>query len=177
MADIQFNAVVKGLGRLRKVVAAVGVGVHKALGQGRIEAYLLERVKGRFQPQGSTPTAQKDPQGRAWQPVKPSTIRRRKSNRSRIQALYDTGAMANAVQIVRQDTVLSRLLSTGGGGFTIGVRKGHEAYDRAQLHNRGGLNRQGIPIPRRQFMGVGREDVKAIGLLVKSTVLKELGRA
>lgn len=176
MATIGFTSRITGLKKVASTVAAITLGVRKALGQGRIEELLLARVKGRFEPRGSTETAQTAPDGRLWKPVSAATVASRKRNRNRMQALSDTKALQNAIKVLQDNVSLLSLISAAGGSFSIGVHKSHPRYAAAQLHNRGGRTPRGGLVPRRQFIGIGKGELASIGTLVKETILRELGR-
>ena len=101
-------------------------------------AYLENRAKTRF-------LTQKDPTGKAWAPLRPSTLRRKKTR----AILRETGVMAASI---------SWLVS----GATVRVRP---SVDYALLHQLGAKR-----MPARPFMGFESGDPAAIGKIFRGYI-------
>lgn len=168
--NVVISGSVSGATKLHRRLGRVTVGVDNLLGKGRLEGFLLRRVKERFKPPGGK-IAQRDPSGNPWAKLKDGTKRRINLNRS--QVLVESGKLRDAIQIVRSNlSSISALASPTGAGFYIGIPLGHEVAKYARLHNNGGRTGKGVRIPRRRFLGISREDVKAVDNLLRREMRK-----
>ena len=157
-----FSIATKGISRVRNFFDRQARKVKFAFAKKEIEELAVKRIKMRFEPLGANVNAQRDPSGKLWPRIHPSTVKRRKRNRNRNQALVDTGELLNAIQILRSDLSYSRLVSGKGGEITVGVRGPARVKAKAILHDRGGRNPRGGIVPKREFLGFSKGDKKAI---------------
>ena len=178
MVDIGFSLKTPtgGPAKLRRVLNAAILGISDAFGKGLIEKFLLKRTLERFEPRGANAGAQKNPQGKPWARLKPSTLRRRRSNRgASSQALVDTGKLRGSIVIFNKKTGKAALAS-GRAGFSLGIRPGSEVHDYGLFQNRGGTNKEGHRVPRRQFLGIGKRDIRPLTNILKVAILARVAR-
>lgn len=91
-----------------------------------------------------------DPDGRPWAPNALSTLRRR-----RVGILNVTGALRNAIQLIRGSNVGTLAINTGAG-----VRIGISDPEQQRI---GRYQQYGTKtIPARRFLGIGAEDIKSV---------------
>lgn len=164
-----FNVKIKGLNSTTRVLEAVRLGIHDALGKDKIEKFLLKRALARFERRGRNQHAQKDPEGRPWPPIRQESMRGR-HNRHPSQALVDTGTLRDSIKVLERK-VDQHSLATGFGGIVIGIPKSSKAYRYGLKHNSGSGR-----IPKRQFLGVGNPDYKPIALMLRKSIVDRLKR-
>jgi len=172
--DLGVQFAVTGASKVKKLLDNAGVAVNNILhrGQNRLEDFILKRTKARFGTPGSSPMAQKDPYGVAWPPLSPKTKRKRNKNRS--QKLVDTGQLYKSIMVIKKNMSTAALTSPTGGGFSIGVNPtfSGNSVKYAWTHQKGAFNWQGRRIPKRRFLGIGPEDVKAVREEIRRTVIE-----
>jgi hypothetical protein len=171
MADIQFTSEVRGLPFVVAKLKAVRAGIAGFLGKRRIEKYLVEKTKARFEPRGTNPVAQRDPTGRMWPFAASSTVRSRKSraNRSRSRALYDTGLLQRSVVITKKGPGLN-VIQTTGGSFRVGIKANTKAAKYGLFQQLGGVTPRGGVVPPRPFLGVGKAEAEELAILGKDLI-------
>lgn len=117
---------------------------------GEIERLLLARTLRRFD-------RQLDPNENKWAPLKEDSLRRREQKGRPL--LVQTGDMRRAIQIIR-GSAEGAIYTNTGASIRIGISD-PDQVDKARTHQRGYKT-----IPARKFLGIGRNDVKAVdGLL------------
>lgn len=123
----------------------------------KVPALLLRRHKDRF-------NRQVDPDERPWQELADSTLeRRRRGGSARRKILHDTERLKRGIALIRGRSALA--VNTGAD-IRIGVKDAvAAAYGR--YHQRG----EGGQVQRR-FLGIGRGDVRAVDLLLKSAIIR-----
>lgn len=122
---IEAGTTIKALHRLKKNLK----NVNKALRRSGL--YMERQTKLRF-------AKQRDPDGKAWEPLKPSTLRRKKTR----AILRETGALAASISVV------------GPSGSRVRVVAG-QAYG---IYHQTGTKK----MPARKFLGINEENVTSI---------------
>ena len=173
--SIDFSTTITGVPKLKAKFRAINLAISGAMGSRLIENFLLARTKARFLPAGSTDTAQRDPEGRAWPRPKQATIQRKiragySANPS--QALVASRALVNAIRTIRRNTSLTAIRSSAGGTFVIGVNKSSPAYIYGRIQQSGGVTPRGGIVPARRYMGIGKGDVTLITAFLRNAVQK-----
>lgn len=116
---------------------------------------LLRRTRERF-------AREVDPDGRPWEPLAASTLRRKRKEFGDTQILVRTGALRDSIDIIRGD-VTGKTFTNTGAGVRIGVDS-EEVSEYARVHRRG-MRSKNLPV--REFLGIGRLDVKAVDSLLR----------
>lgn len=155
-----FSTVIRGIRKLRSSIAGQIGGIEYAVAKKDLEEWTLKRIQQRFEPRGSNPNAQREPSGKLWPQLHPSTVPRRRRNRNKNQALVDTGELRRSITVTRSNFTTTALRSRQGATFTIGIRGSGRVKRKAVLHNFGGTNDRGNRVPRRAFMGMSKKDRK-----------------
>ena len=111
----------------------------------RLGALKLERLRKDVAEHVTTNTKlrfrdQKDPDGRPWDPLKPSTRARRKQRSPKILLL--TARLRNSITWNIEGTVIH-----------VGTNVKY-----ARVHNEGSARGARIPIPKRKFLGICQDD-------------------
>ena len=177
MVGFTFKAVWKGLKGVRGKVSAAARAIGAGLASPNLDETLLASTVARFNQPGVHRNAQKAPSGVPWARPHPSTIRRRRQNKTANQALVDTGELKKSIAILGKKTSPSVLQSRGGGSIIIGVRPSSPAAVYARLQQEGGTTPQGNIVPARPFLGFSDEDIKQISGTVRKGILSRfLGR-
>lgn len=164
---------VVGLPLVVSKLRALRSGIVLFLGKKRIEKYLIAKTKARFEPRGSNPVAQRAPDGRFWAYASKATVRRRKRNKDRLRALYDTGSLQRSIVVTKKGPGIS-ISAIGKGSFRIGVKANSRARKYALIHQKGGRTPSGGVIPARPFLGVGKAEAEELSLIGKNTIEKSL---
>ena len=155
---------------------------------------VLRMQQERFDKSGNV-RAQKDPDRKQWKKPLSKNTRRRK-NKDRNQVLTDTGKLRKAIFIARDE--LQTALVVGTGYALVGVRhnqnrqiaagskttktgaaKKGTVYATKFTDEYGYLHQNGYPggnLPKRPFLGIGREDAKEIEYGMKSKFDRFIGR-
>lgn len=125
----------------------------------KIPALLLRRHKDRF-------NRQVDPDERPWAKSSEETLKRKRRGSGKRKVLHDTERLKRGLALIRGRAALA--INTGAE-VRIGIKDGvAAAYGR--YHQRG----EGGQIQRR-FLGIGRGDVRAVDLLLKSAIIRANG--
>lgn len=157
----------KGIGRFFKRFKA---SMREVFGRKRLEDLILAATLARFEPEGTSPTAQKSPERVPWVPITDYTARNRRQNTNRSQALVDTGALRDAIKITR--TNLKRVVgeNTRRATARVGIpvtspqyEKGIRMQDGYTKPGRGGVM---IEIPARPFIGLDPRTISAVGRFI-----------
>lgn len=151
-------AKIAGARLLSARLAALGLAARTFGKDPQLQKMLVQRMKQRFNKRG--PTAKKSPDGTPWAPLTSSgrwhTLR---GNTDRRDVLKDSKTLREAITVTRQN--LGPAVVNTGSGFRIGVEGPAAKY--AGVHQKGGhSNLSGGRIPARPFLGVGKEDIKAV---------------
>lgn len=164
---VQISARVTGANRVAAILRSYRNAIGIVIAQGRVETLLLRRTKDRFAPAGTNARAQRDPSGRPWKELAPSTLLRRKGDPKR--KLYQSGALLNSIDVVRRNMTATVLRSASGGGFSIGIRPGSQADKYARIHQFGGYAGRGnkVRIPARRYLGIGKADAVAVRRMMR----------
>lgn len=150
---------VDGVRRVQNKLAAVRGAVPVALGREALGSFLLKRMKDRF-------LKEIDPDDRPW-------ARLQKGSKRGEGILRQTRSLYDSIKVIRgvQDGGLA--VSTGAG-FRIGVVSNGDG-DRSDPAFYGRFHQTGVRktnLPKRQFLGVGARDVKAIADKVRRELAK-----
>lgn len=158
-----------------------------------IPKQVLKMQQDRFAKKGTNVRAQKDPDRKGWKrPLSKNT--RRKENKDRNQILTDTDKLRKAVFIARD--VMQSMLVGNTGHALIGVRhaQNRQVAAGSKTNKKGGaekgtvyatkftdeygnLHQKGLGgMPKRTFIGVGKEDAKEIEDGMKSKFDRFIGR-
>lgn len=168
MARLDFSSKFSGLAAIKNTFAGILEGVRRVFGRKRIENIVLANTKARFDPKGRNRFAQFDPDKKPWAQNTEYTIARRKSNKRTNQALVDTGALRDAIVIVRSN--LRSALTVGKGSAVVGIPRTSVQYDKGFKMQNGYIKRipgrDPIPIPARPFIGIGPLEVSAVGRFI-----------
>ena len=151
---------VRNASRVRRALDDYPTIVELGLARGRVERLLLRRTKERFNPLGSSKTAQRDPSGKKWVSLSPRT----RGNPNRI--LYRSGTLQESIQVLDRRMSMAALSTPSGGGFRIGVNPNSPAAGYAGVHQNGG-RAGGSRIPRRRFLGVSSADATAVRRMLR----------
>jgi phage gpG-like protein len=146
----------------RKVDSVRGALTGIAL-EGRLEKLMVARVRRRFE-------QQRDPEGKPWRPVQKESRYGAGQNKDLGQALLNTKTLYNSIRVLRRDRDRSLLSAATGAGFRIGVNPNlvygtdsKYAKQRAvKVAEVGRIHNFGLGVPKRTFMGVGKDDVRSV---------------
>lgn len=120
-----------------------------------LKELLLRRTRDRFD-------RQVDPDGVPWTPLSLATLRRRaRAGVKGRRILYQTGALREAIVLIQGSGFITA--TNTGAGFRIGVQDPAVAYGR--------IHQNGIGVPRRQFLGIGKLDVVAVSALLRRRII------
>lgn len=168
MARLDFSSRFRGLGALNRTFGAIIEATRRIFGRRRIEDIILQVHKDRFDPKGRNRFAQFDPDKRPWVPITPYTLSRRKKNKNARQALVDSGALRDAIVIVRDN--LKSALTVGTGRASVGIPISSPQYEKGVRMNEGYFKRirggEVLRIPARPFIGVGPLELTAVGRFI-----------
>lgn len=176
MARLDFSSRFRGLQGLKDTFGGMLTAVRNVFGKKKIEDIVLGIHKQRFEPKGRNRFAQFDPDKRPWVDITDYTYSRRRKNKIRTQALVDTGALRNAVQLTRDN--LSNALTVGVGVARVGIPIGSPEYQKGLKMQNGYLKRirggEVLRIPPRPFIGVGKLETTAVGRFIDRVFAKVL---
>lgn len=177
MTDVTIRPrnLVRGATKVRRALGTLGSIPELVLARQRIERLIVRRTRERFAPEGANPRAQKSPQGVPWAPLSRLTPLLRSTNKGgKDQALVDTGLLRSQIGLVRGRLEQALRSPTGASAF-VGVTGSRK--DVGRLHQFGGTNDFGFPVPARPFLGIGNDDVKAVQGVINRIVARAEARA
>lgn len=146
--DTQF---VRGAERLGRRIATIRRTLNLPDLTDEIGQLLLNRTLRRFK-------AEVTPDGIPWEPLKESTIRRKRQlGYGDRQKLQRTDDMRSAIRLIRGG-ITGAMFTNTGAGVRIAITDPKIA-EYARVQNRGSYDGR---IPARRFLGIGRLDVKAV---------------
>jgi phage gpG-like protein len=160
VADTQ---VVRGAAKLSRRIATIRKNLNVPDLTEEIGALLLKRTQQRFD-------AMVTPDYLPWVELAPATVLRRKAlgYGGEGPKLKRTLGLRNAIKIIRGNVTGSTFLNTGAG-LRIGIDD-PEIAKYARVQNKGHGR-----IPARQFLGIGRLDIKAVDSLMRRKAKAALG--
>ena len=172
---IRKRGLVRGASKVRRALGELGSVPELVLAQQRIERLIVRRTRERFAPAGANRRAQASPQGVPWEPLSRLTPLLRSTNKGGTdQALVDTGLLRSQIGVVRGRLEDAIRTPTGASAF-VGVTGSRK--DVGRLHQFGGTNDLGFPVPARPFLGIGDDDVKAVQGVINRIVARAELRA
>lgn len=133
-------------GHLKRKLAIMGINVARVFAQKELEQRMLKRTQKRF-------LQEVDPDGKPWEPLALSTIKRKGHER----ILIRTGKMARDIQVIKGRTAKGSgtVRVNTGAGFAIGVP--NTPY--AKHHQYGQPSKN---VPARPFLGITNDDIRSL---------------
>lgn len=143
---------VRGADKLKRRISTIRTTLALPALTESIGQLLLRRTLDRFDREVS-------PNNEAWAPLKEETERRKKRDGFSRGKLKRTLALRNSIKLIRGGA--GTFYTNTGAGVRIGVED-PEIAEYGGVQNRGSKT-----IPARQFLGIGRLDIKAVDSLLR----------
>lgn len=170
MATLDISGRVRVGSGVSRFFTAFKEAMRETFGRRKLEDIILASHKARFEPAGRSAVAQKTPDRLPWAPITEYTLANRKKNKNPAQALVDTGALRDAIQIIRSSLRQVVNENTRRARARVGVPTTSPQYLKGQRMNfgytkkgRGGVD---IVIPAREFIGIDPRTLTAVGRFV-----------